>query len=84
MGFDLTGLDPKMNAEYPQEYNDIMNKYGKDGWLNWSMKIPEATKDRYFQLQDQFREDNPCFFLHSLVILFIRLLKNVKKNMVMI
>ena len=59
MGFDLTGLDPKMNAEYPQEYNDIMNKYGKDGWLNWSMKIPEATKDRYFQLQDQFREDNP-------------------------
>ena len=59
MGFDLTGLDPKMNAEHPQEYNDILKLYGKDGWLDWSMDIPEATKDRYFELQDQFREDNP-------------------------
>ena len=59
MGFDLTGLDPKMNTEHPQEYNDILKLYGKDGWLDWSMDIPEATKDRYFELQYQFKEDNP-------------------------
>ncbi len=59
MGFDLTGLDPTINEEHSQEYNDILKLYGKDGWLDWSMDIPEATKDRYFELKDQFQEDNP-------------------------
>ena len=59
MGFDLNGLDPKKNTEYPKEYNDIMNKYGKDGWLDWSMDIPDETKNKYFELKDQFQEENP-------------------------
>ncbi len=59
MGFDLSGLNPTINEEHSQEYNDILKLYGKDGWLDWSMDIPEATKDRYFELQDQFKEDNP-------------------------
>ena len=59
MGFDLNGLNPIINIKYSEEYNDIMNKYGKDGWLDWSMDIPKETKDRYFELKDQFQEDNP-------------------------
>jgi len=59
MGFDLTGLSPTINTEYSQEYNDILKLYGDEGMLNWSMDIPEATKDRYFELKDQFQEDNP-------------------------
>ena len=59
MGFDLTGLNPTVNKVYPKRYNDIMNKYGKDGWLDWSMKIPEDVKDEYFKLKDQFQTDNP-------------------------
>jgi hypothetical protein len=59
MGFDLSGLNPTINIKHSQEYNDIIKLYGKDGWLDWSMDIPEATKDRYFELKDQFQEDNP-------------------------
>ena len=59
MGFDLTGLNPTVNKVYPKRYNDIMNKYGKDGWLDWSMKIPENVKDEYFELKDQYQTDNP-------------------------
>jgi hypothetical protein len=59
MGFDLTGLNPTINEEHSQEYNDILKLYGKDGWLDWQKDIPEATKHRYFELKDQFQEDNP-------------------------
>ena len=59
MGFDLTGLNPTVNKVYPQRYNDIMNEYGKDGWLDWSMKIPETVKNEYFELKDQYQTDNP-------------------------
>ena len=59
MGFDLSGLDPKINKEHSQEYYDIMKLYGKDGWLDWSMDIPEDTKDKYFELQDKYQTDNP-------------------------
>ena len=59
MGFDLNGLNPIINIKYSEEYNDIMNKYGKDGWLDWSMDIPDETKNKYFELKDQFQEENP-------------------------
>jgi len=65
MGFDLTGLDPTINTEHSQEYNDILKLYGKDGWLDWSMDIPETTKHRYFELQDQFRNNNPGSYFRN-------------------
>tara|TARA_B100000470_G_scaffold129336_1_gene100065 strand:+ start:2673 stop:3308 length:636 start_codon:yes stop_codon:yes gene_type:complete len=59
MGFDLTGLNPTVNKVYPQRYNDIMSKYGKDGWLDWQKDIPEDIKDEYFELKDQYQMANP-------------------------
>ena len=59
MGFDLTGLNPTVNKVYPQRYNDIMDKYGKDGWLDWQKDIPEDIKDEYFELKDQYQMANP-------------------------
>ena len=59
MGFDLHGIKPIINIKHSQEYSDIIKTYGKDGWLDWSKDIPEFTKKRYFELQDEFRENNP-------------------------
>ena len=58
MGFDLSGLNPTINKIYPQRYNDIMDKYGKDGWLDWQKDIPEDVKNEYFKLKDQYQTDN--------------------------
>jgi len=59
MGFDVSGLNPTVNKVYPTEYWNIMNKYGKNGWLDWSMNIPENVKDEYFKLKDQYQINNP-------------------------
>tara|TARA_X000001382_G_scaffold100346_1_gene74895 strand:+ start:634 stop:1275 length:642 start_codon:yes stop_codon:yes gene_type:complete len=60
MGFDIYGMNPKVNTYNSQEYDDIMMKYGDgQGWIDWSKDIPQATKDRYFELKDQHYEDNP-------------------------
>ena len=59
MGFDLYGLNPKIRLKHTDEYYAILEKYGKDGWLDWKKDIPEATKERYFELKDQYQEDNP-------------------------
>jgi len=60
MGFDLYGLNPQVNKEYPPRYNEIMKKYGtSDGWIDWKKDIPEDVKNEYFELKDKYGEDNP-------------------------
>ena len=43
MGYDIYGVSPKMNKDYPERYNEIMEMYGKDGWLDWDKKIPTCV-----------------------------------------
>jgi len=59
MGYDVYGLSPKVNKIYPERYNEILNEYGKDGWLDWKKEIPQEVKDEYFELKDQYQTDNP-------------------------
>ena len=59
MGFDLYGVNPTINKEYPPRYKEIMEKYGKGGFLDWKKDIPEDVKSEYFELKDQYGEDNP-------------------------
>ena len=60
MGFDIYGLNPKIRKTHTDEYNEIMEKYGTgDGWIDWSKKVPEDVKNKYFELKDQYHEDNP-------------------------
>ena len=59
MGFDLYGINPTVNKEYPPRYNQIMKEYGKDGWIDWTKNVPEDVKEEYFELKNQFEEDNP-------------------------
>ena len=59
MGFDLYGINPTVNKEYPPRYNQIMKEYGKDGWIDWTKNVPEDVKEEYFELKQQFEENNP-------------------------
>jgi len=60
MGFDLYGLNPTVNKKYPSRYNEIMEEYGTDsGFIDWKKDIPEDIKNEYFELKDQYSEDNP-------------------------
>ena len=59
MGFDLYGINPTVNKEYPPRYNQIMKEYGKDGWIAWTKNVPEDVKEEYFELKQQFEENNP-------------------------
>ncbi len=59
MGFDLYGKNPIVNKVYPSRYDEILKQYGKDGWLDWSKDIPQDVKDEYYELKDQYSEDNP-------------------------
>ena len=63
MGFDLYGMNPVVNKKYPPRFNEIMKEYGtkdgEEGWLDWSKDIPEDVKEEYFELKNQFEEDNP-------------------------
>ena len=44
MGYDIYGMNPKLNKHYPERYNKIMEKYGSgDGWLDWDKKIPKKV-----------------------------------------
>ena len=65
MGFDLYGLKPKINKEHPDRYTEIMNEYGKDGYLDWSKDIPEVTKKEYFELVQQHELDNPGHYFRN-------------------
>jgi len=59
MGFDLSGINPTVNKEFPTRYNEILKQYGKDGYLDWNKEIPEKVKNEYFQLQDEYQSNNP-------------------------
>ena len=59
MGFDLYGLNPTINKVYPPRFNEIIKEYGKDGMLNWKKDIPDDIRNEYFELKDQYSEDNP-------------------------
>ena len=66
MGYDIYGMNPKVNKVYPDRYNEIMNKYGdKDGWLDWSKEIPEDVKEEYFELKDNYETDNPGSYFRN-------------------
>ena len=59
MGFDLYGMKPEINGDYPQRFYDILRKWGKGDHLDWSLKIPDEVTTEYFEIQTKFDEDNP-------------------------
>ena len=59
MGFDLSGINPKINKKFSPRYNKILKEYGKNGYLDWNKEIPEKVKNEYFQLQDEYQLNNP-------------------------
>ena len=60
MGYDLYGISPQENTEFPKRYHEIMKEYGTgDGWLDWSKKIPQEIRDEYYELTDKYNNDNP-------------------------
>ena len=65
MGYDIYGVSPKMNKDYPERYNEIMEMYGKDGWLDWDKKIPNEIKDEYYELKDKYETDNPGSYFRN-------------------
>tara|TARA_R100001530_G_scaffold42209_1_gene32163 strand:- start:3540 stop:4163 length:624 start_codon:yes stop_codon:yes gene_type:complete len=55
MGFDVYGLNPKVNEVPPT----ILSKfYDENGWNNWA-EMTEKDKERYFLAQDEHQELNP-------------------------
>jgi len=58
MGFDLSGINPKINKKFSPRYNKILKEYGKNGYLDWNKEIPEKVKNEFFQLQDEYQSNN--------------------------
>ena len=55
MGFDIYGINPKMNEVPPT----ILSKFhDENGWNNWAA-MTEKDKERYFDAQDEHQELNP-------------------------
>ena len=66
MGFDLYGLNPKINQDYTQRYNEIMKEYGTgDGWIDWQKDIPEDVKEEYFELKSEYEEKNIGYYFRN-------------------
>ena len=67
MGYDLSGNNPTINEQKPKEMKDILEVWGDDiGWgLDWNKKIPEHIKDKYWELEDQHRENNPGIYFRA-------------------
>ena len=59
MGFDLYGMNPEINGDYPKRFYDILRKWGKGDHLDWTLKIPEEVTKEYFEIQTKFDEENP-------------------------
>lgn len=60
MGFDIYGMNPQINEDYPPRFDEIMKKYGDgSGWLDWSKDIPEEIKNEYYAIQEKHQESNP-------------------------
>ena len=66
MGYDIYGMNPKLNKHYPERYNKIMEKYGSgDGWLDWDKKIPKKVLDEYYDLKDKYQTSNPGSYFRN-------------------
>ena len=60
MGYDLYGISPQENTEFPKRYHEIMKEYGDgEGFLNWKENVPDEIKDEYWEIKDQYQKDNP-------------------------
>ena len=53
MGYDIYGISPTINRDYPERYNKIMKQYGDgQGWLKLGEDIPQKKiKDEYFEIK---------------------------------
>ena len=60
MGYDLYGVSPQENTEFPKRYHEIMKEYGDgEGFLNWKENVPDEIKEEYWEIKDQYQKDNP-------------------------
>ena len=60
MGYDLYGISPQENTEFPKRYHEIMKEYGDgEGFLNWKENVPDEIKEEYWEIKDQYQKDNP-------------------------
>jgi hypothetical protein len=64
MGYDLYGLNPTVNKNYPKEYYNLLKKHGNGIELNWN-DAPSDVKDKYFRFQDKYQEDNPGSYFRN-------------------
>lgn len=68
MGFDLYGLNPKINVEKSDRFNKIMELYGDEEhgeFLDWEKTIPDEITKEYFELKNKSEEDNPGFYFRN-------------------
>ncbi len=66
MGFDIYGMNPQLNEEYPPRFEEIIKEYGTaDGYLDWKKEIPEEIRDEYHSLKDGFNDDNPGTYFRN-------------------
>ena len=65
MGFDLYGVNPKILQDYPPRYNEILEKYGKDGWLDWSQDIPDNVKSEYYDIKSEYEDNNAGYYFRN-------------------
>ena len=60
MGYDLYGISPQENTEFPDRYFEIMKEYGDgEGFLNWKENVPDEIKEEYWEIKDKYQKDNP-------------------------
>lgn len=66
MGYDIYGISPTINRDYPERYNKIMKQYGDgQGWLKLGEDIPQEIKDEYFEIKDVYETDNPGAYFRN-------------------
>tara|TARA_R110002020_G_scaffold186295_2_gene384319 strand:+ start:1048 stop:1683 length:636 start_codon:yes stop_codon:yes gene_type:complete len=65
MGFDVYGVNPKIEQEYPPRYEEILKEYGNDGWLDYSKEIPQDVKDEYYNIKSEYEENNVGYYFRN-------------------
>lgn len=67
MGMDVYGLNPKKRVEKSQEFKNILSKYGeKTGmFLDWNKKIPKDVMHKYYDIKEQYEQDNPGIYFRN-------------------
>jgi len=64
MGFDLYGIKPTVNKDYPKEYYNLLKKHGNGTELNWN-DAPDDIRNKYFEFQDKYQENNPGSYFRN-------------------